>query len=154
MARSTGKFPAVRNPSPRPRPITGPHRIRLTILVMDDEPDVARLVAKMLGKTYDVILATDGDEGLQRAAAVLPDLILLDLDMPKIDGWEVCRRLKADPRMHTIPVVMMTAGFSTPEDADRAFALGAAEYLVKPFVREVLVHNVERILGTRSSSKL
>ena len=153
MGRSTGKFPAVRSPSGRHKTVTGPHRIRCSVLVIDDEADVARLVGKMLGKSYDVLIAADGEEGLARAASELPDLILLDLNMPKLDGWEVCRRLKANSRLQGIPVVMMTAGFSTPDDADRAFALGAAEYLVKPFVREVLVHNVERILGTRTSPK-
>ena len=152
MARNTGKFPAVRSPSGRQRKITGEERLvrlRRAVLVVDDEPDVARLVGKILGKTYDLLVASDGEEALQRAAAELPDLILLDLHLPKMDGWEVLERLKANPKLKGIPVVLMTAGASTTEDADRGFKLGAAEYLVKPFVREVLLHNIERILGQR-----
>ena len=153
MARNTGKFPAVRNTTGRQRAITGSQRIlsvKRTVLVIDDSVEIARLVGKMLGKTYTVLVAEDGEEGLQRAAKELPDLVLLDLNLPKLDGWEVCRRLKADPKLKGIPVVIMTANESTPDDAARALKLGAAEYLVKPFVREVLVHNIERILGTRS----
>jgi CheY-like chemotaxis protein len=150
MGRSTGKFPAVRSGSGKQRSPGGTTRIRRAVLVIDDEPGILRLVNKILGKSYDVLSASDGEEGLARAAAELPDLVLLDLNMPGLDGWEVCRRLKADPKLKGIPVVIMTADESTPEDAERALRLGAHEYLVKPFVREVLVHNVERILGTGS----
>src|SRR5437016_1002093 len=107
MSRSTGKFPAIRSGSGRQRAITGPQqtvRIRRAVLVVDDAPEVARLVTKLLGKTYDVLVATDGEEGLARAAAELPDLVLLDINLPKLDGWEVCRRLKADPKLAGIPV--------------------------------------------------
>jgi putative two-component system response regulator len=149
MGRNTGKFPAVRSPSGRHRTITGKVRVRRSVLVVDDEPEVARLVGKILGKDYNVLYASDGEEALERAAADVPDLILLDLNLPKLDGWEVCRRLKATPKLEDIPVVLMTASSSTAEDANRGFKLGAAEFLVKPFVREVLVHNIERILGER-----
>jgi CheY-like chemotaxis protein len=153
MGRSTGKFPAIRSGSSgRHRAITGPQkqvRIRRAVLVVDDAPEVARLVTKLLGKAYDVMLAADGEEALKRAAAELPDLILLDINLPKLDGWEVCKRLKDDPKLAGIPVVFMTAGSCTPEDAARGLRLGAAEFLLKPFVREVLIHNIERILGAR-----
>jgi CheY-like chemotaxis protein len=149
MGRNTGKFPAVKSPSGRHRTITGKVRVRRSVLVVDDEPEVARLVGKILGKAYDVLVASDGEEGLARAAADKPDVILLDLNLPKLDGWEVCRLLKANPKLEDIPVVLMTASSSTAEDANRGFKLGAAEFLVKPFVREVLVHNIERILGER-----
>jgi CheY-like chemotaxis protein len=153
MARNTGKFPVVRSGSSgRQRSITGSQRtisLKRSVLVIDDSVEIARLVGKMLGKSYTVLVAEDGEEGLQRAAKELPDLVLLDLNLPKLDGWEVCRRLKADPKLKGIPVVIMTASESTPDDAARALKLGAAEYLVKPFVREVLVHNVQRILGDR-----
>src|SRR5438094_10459553 len=128
MARSTGKFPAVRSGSTgRQRSITGSQRIRRAVLVVDDAPEITRLVNKLLGKSYDVLIAGDGEEALARAAAELPDLVLLDINLPKLDGWEVCRRLKSDPKLRGIPVVFMTAGASTPEDAEQALALGAAE---------------------------
>jgi CheY-like chemotaxis protein len=155
---NTGKFPAVRSGSTgRHRAITGSPRaisLKRSVLVIDDSVEIARLVGKLLGKSYNVLVAEDGEEGLARAAKELPDLVLLDLNLPKIDGWEVCRRLKADPKLKGIPVVIMTANESTPADAARALQLGAAEYLVKPFVREVLLHNIERILGTRTTSLL
>jgi putative two-component system response regulator len=131
MARSTGKFKIVQR----------------TVLVVDDAPEIARLVAKILGKLYRVLLAGDGEEALALVAKEPPDLILLDLHLPKLDGWEVVRRLKGDARTRGIAIVIMTAGESTPEDANRALQLGADEYLVKPFVREVLLHNVARLLG-------
>ena len=154
MSRTTGKVPVTR--SGKQRAIVardgGAQRIvsiKRTVLVIDDAPEIARLVGKILGKSYDVLIASDGEEGLLRAAEELPDLVLLDLNLPKLDGWEVCRRLKADPRLKGIPVVIMTSNESTPEDAARALKLGASEYLVKPFVREVLLHNVQRILAAR-----
>jgi putative two-component system response regulator len=147
MARSTGKFPAVRSATGKHKAITGSHKIvRRTVLVVDDAPEIARLVAKILGKSYRVVIASDGEEALTQVAADPPDLILLDLHMPKLDGWEVCRRLKGDAKTRDIAIVIMTAGDSTPEDAERALRLGADEYLMKPFVREVLLHNVERLL--------
>jgi CheY-like chemotaxis protein len=148
MGRSTGKFPAVRSGSTGKQRVIS-QRIRRAVLVVDDAPEVARLVTKILGKTYDVLVAADGEEALARAAAELPDLVLLDINLPKLDGWEVCRRLKSDPRLAGIPIVFMTAGAATPEDAEMAMGLGAAEFLVKPFVREVLLHNIERILAAR-----
>ena len=144
MSRSTGKHAVIGGRN------TGSHAaIKRRVLVIDDQPEIARLVSKMLGRSYDVIAAEDGEAGLVRAGIDLPDLVLLDLNMPKLDGWEVCRRLKSDPKTRGIPVVMMTASDTTPEDAAHALALGAAEYLVKPFVREVLIHNVQRILSNR-----
>jgi CheY-like chemotaxis protein len=76
--------------------------------------------------------------------------VLLDLNLPRMDGWEVCRRLKSDPRTRAIPIVMMTAAHVTPNDAAHGIELGADEYVIKPFVREVLVHNVERLLGRKA----
>ena len=150
MARSTGKFPAVKSPTGKHRTITGSHKLvggRRTILVIDDAPEIARLVGKILGKSYRLLVAEDGEEGLARAIAELPDLILLDLNLPRLDGWEVCRRLKSDPKTRGIAIVIMTADESTSDDAERALKLGADEYLIKPFVREVLLHNIERLLG-------
>jgi DNA-binding response OmpR family regulator len=75
-----------------------------------------------------------------------PDVLVVDLNLPKVDGFEVCRRLKSAEATRSLPIVMMTAAFPTVQDADRGMTLGADEYVVKPFLREVLVHNVERLL--------
>jgi len=153
MARTpTGKVPTVRSTTGRQRTIPregGQVSIKRTVLVIDDAPEIARLVTKLLGKSYRILVAEDGEEGCQLVRAELPDVVLLDLNLPRLDGWEVCRRIKCDPKTRGIPVVMMTADPSTQDDAQRALGLGADEYLTKPFVREVLIHNIERLLAGR-----
>jgi DNA-binding response OmpR family regulator len=152
MARTpTGKFTTGRSTG-RQRAITGAHStVKQTIMVVDDEPEIARLVSRIFGKRgYRVVTCVDGADALEQIAAEPPDLILLDLNLPRVDGWEVCRRLKADSRTRAIPIVMMTAAHITPDDAVHGLELGADEYVIKPFVREVLVHNVERLLGRRT----
>ncbi len=117
------------------------------VLVVDDEPEIVTLVAKLLeARGHRVTVGRDGQEALDLVAAERPDLVVIDLNLPKIDGFEVVRRLKSDDATRDLPVVMMTAAFPTHEDADRGLALGADEYVVKPFLREVLLHNVERLL--------
>jgi DNA-binding response OmpR family regulator len=119
-----------------------------TLLVVDDEPEINKLVARIFEKRgYRVLAATDGAEALARVADERPDLIMLDLNLPKIDGWEVCRRLKSDPGTAKIPIIMLTAAHSNVDDAEIGLGLGADEYVAKPFVKAVLLHNVERLLG-------
>ena len=119
-----------------------------TVLVIDDEPEIVRLVIKIFqARGLRVISGKDGQEALDLVASDRPDLLLLDLDLPKLDGWEVCRRLKADAGTRGIPIVMMTAAHVSSESAERGLSAGADEYIQKPFLREVLVHNVERLLG-------
>jgi DNA-binding response OmpR family regulator len=115
------------------------------ILVCDDEPEIVKLVAKLMeARGHRVTQTRDGQEALDAVARDRPDLVVLDLNIPKVDGFEVCRRLKVADA--ALPIVMMTAAFPTLEDADRGLNLGADEYVVKPFLREVLIHNVERLL--------
>ena len=117
------------------------------ILVVDDEPDIVRFAVTVLeARGHNVTTAQDGPSALERARSELPDAILLDLRLPRMDGREVCKQLKADARTQGIPVVMMTATELTIEDIEGGGALGADEYLLKPFLREVLVHNIERHL--------
>ncbi len=127
------------------RPISVMQR---TLLVVDDEPEIVRMVAKIFeARGHRVVTGKDGQEALDLVAKERPDLLLLDLDLPKLDGWEVCRRLKADPALRGLPVVMMTAAHVSQEAAQRGIDAGADEYVQKPFLRDVLVHNVERLLG-------
>lgn len=122
-----------------------------TLLVVDDEPEINNLVARIFEKRgYRVVAALDGAEALRRVGAEPPDLIMLDLNLPKIDGWEVCRRLKSDPATKQIPIIMMTAAHANIDDAQIGLGLGADEYVAKPFVRAVLLYNVERLLGRPS----
>lgn len=118
------------------------------VLVVDDEPEIVKLVAKFLeGRGHRVTIARDGQEALDAIAAERPDVLVIDLNLPKVDGFEVTRRLRTDPATKDLPIVMMTAAFPTVEEADRGLSLGADEYVVKPFLRDVLVHNVERLLS-------
>lgn len=122
--------------------------VATTLLVVDDEPEINRLVARIFEKRgYRVNQAIDGAEALSSVERDRPDLIMLDLNLPKIDGWEVCRRLKGDPATRGIPIIMLTAAHANVDDAEIGLGLGADEYVAKPFVRAVLLHNVERLLG-------
>lgn len=117
------------------------------VLVVDDEPDIVKLVTRLMeARGHRVDVAHDGQEALDAVGRERPDVIVLDLNLPKLDGFEVCKRLKTDPATQGIPIVMMTAAFVSVEEATRGIGLGADEYVVKPFLREVLVHNVERLL--------
>jgi DNA-binding response OmpR family regulator len=125
-----------------------------TLLVVDDEPEINKLVARIFEKRgYRVNTASDGAEALASVATDRPDLIMLDLNLPKIDGWEVCRRLKSDPATRAIPIIMLTAAHANVDDAEIGLGLGADEYVAKPFVRAVLLHNVERLLGREPSEE-
>ena len=118
------------------------------LLVVDDELEIAKLVARIFEKRgYRVNTAMDGAEALASVAKDRPDLLILDLNLPKIDGWEVCRRLKSDPATKAIPIIMLTAAHANVDDAQIGLGLGADEYVAKPFVKAVLLHNVERLLG-------
>ena len=118
------------------------------ILVVDDEPDIVRVVARIMESCdYDVVTAQDGFEALGAAQAEKPDVIILDLNLPGMNGFEVCHRLRTTEATRAIPIVMMTAAYVSIDDARRGDASGADEYVVKPFLREVLIHNVQRLLN-------
>jgi CheY-like chemotaxis protein len=118
------------------------------VLVIDDEPDVVRLILKVLsGRGHIVQTARDGATALQRVKLEAPDVILLDSDLPKIDGAEVCRRLKTDTTTQQIPVVMMTSEYIDIYDVGADG--GPDAFVVRPFVREVLANVVERALFKR-----
>jgi putative two-component system response regulator len=112
---------------------------RQHVLVVDDDATIARLLEQLLRAAgHRVTVARDGREGLDRVAERPPDLILLDLDMPALGGFEVCGRLKQDPATRLIPVVILT-GQNAPEARLRAWELGADDFLTKPFLNvEVL----------------
>ncbi len=117
------------------------------ILVVDDEPDIVRVIMHILeSRGHEVTSAPDGPAALESVAQKHPDVIILDLNLPRMDGFEVCRRLKEDGSTKSIPVVMMTAAYVSVDDARKGSSVGADEFIVKPFVRDVLVRNVERLL--------
>ena len=122
-----------------------------SILVVDDEPDIVRVVVRILeALDHQVDTAHDGAEALAKVHAAHPDVIILDLNLPGMNGFEVCERLRSDPSTRAIPIVMMTAAYVSIDDARRGQTSGADEYVVKPFLREVLIHNVERLLSRAS----
>ena len=123
------------------------------ILVVDDEPDIVRVVVKIMeARGHEVVTADDGPSAVEAAVAELPDVVILDLNLPQMDGFEVCRKIKSGETTSHIPVVMMTAAYTTVEDAEKGTDLGADEYVVKPFLREVLIHNVERLIPQQESA--
>jgi two-component system alkaline phosphatase synthesis response regulator PhoP len=116
-----------------------------TILVADDETIIRDLAKRCLGE-YIVIEAADGVQALESARSIHPDLILLDIMMPKIDGYTVCQKLKADVETSTIPIVMVTGlGFSL--NARLSQSLGADGYITKPFTVKELTDTVKRFFA-------
>jgi putative two-component system response regulator len=124
----------------------------LTVLVVDDTPDNLSLMSSLLKDHYRVKVANHGDKGLRIATSeVPPDLILLDIMMPDIDGYEVCRRLKADPRTRDIPVIFLTAR-SEVEDETKGLELGAADYITKPISPPIVLARVRAHLALKASA--
>lgn len=119
-----------------------------TVLVVDDEPDVLLLCRVNLEfEGYRVIEATDGEDALERVAEEAPDVIVLDVMLPKLDGWQVLETLKADPGTRDVPVVMLTAKVQD-QDQLRGWSAGAAEYVTKPFSPLSLSRIVQDVLAT------
>lgn len=116
------------------------------ILAVDDEPSISKLVSHTLGRRgHEVITANDGLTALSIAATDKPDLIVLDVMMPKMDGWEVRNRLKADPSTKDIPIVFLTA-VGQFEKQLAAMEEGSEDYVTKPFEPSELVEVVEGFL--------
>ncbi|HOW34931.1 MAG TPA: response regulator [Candidatus Omnitrophota bacterium] len=116
------------------------------ILVIDDEPDlISVLQGRLESEGYKVVAASDGEEGLKKLATENPDLIILDLMLPGIGGYEFCAKVKADEKFMHIPVLMLTARAG---DVDKAmgFKCGADGYLTKPFSGEALLEEISELL--------
>lgn len=123
------------------------------ILVVDDEPDILELVKYNLAKEgYRVECVQSGEDAISRARSILPDLLVLDLMLPGVDGLEVCKRLKADARTAHISIIMLTA---KGEDADvvAGLELGADDYITKPFSTRVLLARVKALLRRQESKQ-
>jgi len=117
------------------------------ILIVDDEEDIAFSVARRLTASgYEAICAEDGVEGLRRAQTESPDLIILDLMLPKMDGYKVCRLLKFDQRYKRIPIIMLSA---RSQEADIALGreTGAERYMTKPFDSGELLAKIAELLA-------
>ena len=114
---------------------------RATVLIVDDTPDNLTLLSNLLKDRYNTKVAINGATALQIVASAKVDLVLLDIMMPEMDGFETCRRLKADPRSVAIPVVFLSAK-SRPEDEAAGRAVGAVDFLSKPVNPDLLFSRV------------
>lgn len=124
------------------------------ILIVDDEKQLVSLVSlHMTMAGYEVFSASDGEEALLKIKENKPDLIVLDLMLPKIDGWEVCKRLRAASGMSNIPVIMLTARAET-RDKLKGFECGTDDYITKPFSPRELVARVKRVLARSENEAL
>lgn len=122
------------------------------ILVVDDEAPIVKVVSKRLEiEGFAVSVAMDGQEGVRKARAELPDLILLDLMMPKMNGFDACTTLKSDPATRWIPIIILSAK-TQEEDERRALACGADAYQKKPFNAPVLMERIRALLGRANAS--
>jgi DNA-binding response OmpR family regulator len=116
------------------------------ILAVDDEPHILKLVSfSLTSGGYEVIEATDGESAVHAARDHQPDLVLMDVMMPLVNGYEACRRMKADPATCDIPVVMLSAKSQVSEQAE-GIAAGAIGYITKPFTPKELVAKVAQLL--------
>jgi two-component system response regulator VicR len=127
--------------------------VKKRVVCIEDEPEMIDLVKLILGrKGFDLIGANGGREGLETVRRVKPDLVLLDLMMPDMDGWEVYQKIKADEELMNIPVIVVTA---RAQSIDRVLGLHIAkvdDYITKPFGPQELLQSVERVLSEKNES--
>src|SRR5215472_19264163 len=122
-----------------------------TILLVDDAPANIQIAREILKDIYKTRIATSGAKALELVkVAPAPDLILLDVNMPEMDGYEVCTRLKADPVTHDIPVIFLTA-MTEVRDETKGFDVGAVDYIHKPFSPPVVLARVQTHLNLRDT---
>jgi len=117
------------------------------IMVVDDEPDVLEVVKLILESDgYQVVTASSGQEALNIIEKEKPDLVLLDIIMPRMDGWEVFSRIKSNPRTHSIPVIMLTAKDQRIDKLIGLHVVRVDDYITKPFGRAELLERIKRVL--------
>jgi two-component system cell cycle response regulator DivK len=116
------------------------------LLVEDNDDNREMLARRLVRKGYEVALAVDGSEGVAKASLEKPDLILMDMSLPVMDGWEATRRLKSNPATQCIPVIALTA-HAMAGDRDKAVAAGCDDYDTKPIDMPRLLGKIEDLLG-------
>ena len=121
------------------------------VLVVEDQEDNRRIIRDLLTSAgFQMIEAVDGEEGLRMAASHLPDLILMDIQLPVLDGYEATRRIKADPELRSIPIIVVTSYALSGDDA-KAAAAGCDAYVAKPFSPRQLLATIRTFLGEARS---
>ncbi len=118
------------------------------LLIEDNEFNRDMLSKRLQRRGFEVLLAVDGAQGIEVARNQLPDLVLMDMDLPGIDGWEATRRLKADKQTRMIPVIALTA-HATQSDCDQAFQSGCDDFATKPIEFAALLGKISRALAGR-----
>jgi CheY-like chemotaxis protein len=121
--------------------------MKKVLLVEDNEMNRDMLSRRLQRKGFEVEIALDGQEGLDKAQSASPDVILMDMSLPIIDGWEATRRLKADPLTQAIPVIALTA-HAMSGDREKALAAGCDDYDTKPIELPRLLGKIEAVLGS------
>ena len=116
------------------------------ILIVEDNELNRDLLVQLLEDDYRIVTANDGEQGVSLAARERPDLILMDLSLPVIDGWEATRRIKADTALAGIPIIALTA-HAMQGDEEKALACGCDDYMSKPIDEDLLFEKLERHLG-------
>ena len=123
------------------------------ILVVDDEIYIVHILDFSLGmEGYEVVTALDGEQALEKLKVEKPDLIVLDIMMPKLDGYEVCKAIKSDPETRQIPVILLSAK-GRNVDQKMGFDVGADDYITKPFSPRKLVERINQLLGQPVSER-
>jgi len=124
---------------------------REKLLVVDDERGFVDVIFERLGaKGFDVLKAFNGREGMERAFSDRPDLIILDVAMPEMNGYDVCRKLRLDENFKDTPIIMLTAKFQ-PNDIRFGMGMGANAYLTKPLELDLLLNTVEMLLKSKKN---
>lgn len=117
------------------------------ILIADDEPDFVELISMRLEVNgFEVVAAKDGQEAIDKTKKEKPDLLILDLMMPKLDGFEVCRMLKFDDNFKNLPIIVLSA-LDQQQDREKAIEAGADEYFIKPFDLSLLLTKIKNLIG-------
>jgi CheY-like chemotaxis protein len=120
------------------------------LLVEDNEMNRDMLSRRLQKQGFEILIAVDGEEGIAKALAELPALILMDMSLPGVDGWEATRRLKTSPKTQKIPVIALTAHAMT-DDRDKAMAAGCDDFDTKPVELPRLLSKIQALLGRQSS---
>jgi CheY-like chemotaxis protein len=120
------------------------------LYVEDNEMNRDMLSRRLQRRGFEVLIAVDGEQGLSMAASQKPDLILMDMSLPVVDGWEATRRLKAAPDTQAIPIIGLTA-HAMSTDRDKCLEAGCDDYDTKPVELERLLEKIERLLGAGAS---
>ncbi|MBI3291297.1 MAG: response regulator transcription factor [Elusimicrobia bacterium] len=120
----------------------GPH-----VLVIDDDEVLGEMIKDLLAEeAYECVVATRGEEGISLAQKLRPALVILDLMLPDVSGYQLCQRLREDPALQRIPVIMLTGRFTDAKDRVQGFESGAWDFFVKPFDARLLVARVKNLI--------